>query len=182
MTAPATQTRSTQTTELETLDFPSEGPGLLEAILAQAPARLKRGFDDIASPEEIERAMANFDADEMVRDIAGEAIDTWFYAFPMDGKEVVGVSAKGAHEFARLRAEQGFPIVFPRESVQLFEATQNGILGIRAIVTARDYRTRGEGLGTAFYPYATAKRDGTKVSDRFPDRKALNVAERNRGY
>lgn len=162
------------TQQAEAADVATEAfPSSVAVALRTAPAM------ELASPADIEYAMRQFDGEQFMAEVLGQALDKWFYAFKVAGKQVEGVSAKGAHEFARLRAEQGFPIRFPMDGVRLEEISQNGETGIRAIVIAREYRTGLEAIGMAFYPYYEERKSGEKVFDRMADRKALAVAERN---
>lgn len=160
---------------------PGEFPSSMAVAIRTAPMM------ELASPAEIQRAMQQLDAQAFLADIMGEALEKWFYSFKIAGKSIEGVSAKGAHEFARLRAEQGFPIRFPIDQVRYEETTENGELGIRAMVVARDHRSGMEGIGLGFYPHyeeRSIKENGTvirveRVFDRMAGRKAMSVAERN---
>ncbi len=150
-------------------EFPSEGAIVLRTMPTVA----------LQDPADIARAMSQFDEDVFLAELMGEAIQAWFYDFKVAGKKVEGVSAQGAHEFARIRAGQGYAIRFPADQVQIEEVTELGERGIRAVVIARDARTGQEGIGMAFYPHYAARQNGDKEFDRFAGRKALSVAERN---
>jgi hypothetical protein len=163
------------------IEFPSESARMAIAHYT-APVR------DLASPSEIHAAMMQLDEAEFLAEIMGSALDKWFYSFKVSGKLVEGVSAKGAHEFARLRAEQGFPIRFPLDGIRYEEASENGEAGVRVFIVAREVRTSQEAIGMAFYPYhnerAIKDRDGNilkivKEFDKYAGRKAMSVAERN---
>jgi hypothetical protein len=144
--------------------------------------RQESNVPDLATPQQIAAFARAFDEQAFLASIVGEAMDKWFYSFPVAGKTVEGVSVVGAEEFARLRAEQGFPIRFPAGSIRAEEVTRNGELGIQVTVVAREARSGADGLGMAFYPYMVEReKNGEKirVPDNFPDRKALSVAKRN---
>lgn len=162
-------TTTSETAETTAAEFPSS----MAVAIRTAPTVT------LASPSEIQHAMQQLDEQAFLAEIMGEALEKWFYSFRISGKEVEGVSAKGAHEFARLRAEQGFPIRFPMDGIRYEETSEMGEQGVRATVIARDYRTHAEAIGVAFYPYFTEKRDGSKEFDRMAGRKAMSVAERN---
>lgn len=134
---------------------------------------------NVASPQDIQKIMLQLDEQQFMAEVMGEALEKWFYSFKIGGKVMEGVSAKGAHEFARLRAEQGFFIRFPMDGIRYEECEEMGELGVRATVIARDGRSHAEAIGVAFYPYMTERRDGGKEFDRFAGRKAMSVAERN---
>lgn len=134
------------------------------------------------TPQQIQAYARAFDDNAFLAQIVGEAMDKWFYEFTIAGKKVEGVSVVGAEEFARLRAEQGFPIRFPPGSIRAEDVMQNGELGIRVTVVARDARLGADGLGMAFYPYMVERKKGDdviRVPDNMPDRKCLSVAKRN---
>lgn len=150
-------------------EFPSEGAIVLRTMPTVA----------LQDPADIARAMGQFDEQVFLAELMGEAIQAWFYDFKVAGKKVEGVSAQGAHEFARIRADQGYAIRFPADQVTVDEVTELGERGIRAVVIARDARTGQEGIGMAFYPHYAARQNGDKEFDRFAGRKALSVAERN---
>lgn len=144
--------------------------------------RQDNAMPDLSTPQQIQAFAKEFDDQAFLASIVGEAMDKWFYSFPVAGKTVEGVSVVGAEEFARLRAEQGFPIRFPSGSVRAEEVVRNGELGIQVTVVAREARSGADGLGMAFYPYMVEReKNGEKirVADNFPDRKALSVAKRN---
>ena len=162
-------TTATEAIETSAAEFPSS----LAIAVRSAPAV------ELQSPGDIQRAMQQFDGEQFLAEIMGEALEKWFYSFRVSGKEVEGVSAAGAHEFARLRADQGFPIRFPLDGVRLEETSENGESGVRATIVARDHRSGMEAIGMAFYPYYTERRDGTREFDRMASRKAMSVAERN---
>ena len=131
------------------------------------------------TPAQVAAYMRERDDAQLMKQLTGEASNEWFYSFRIQGSLVEGVSIIGAMEFARLRAEQGFPIRFPIHNIEAREVERNGERGVECIAIARDHRTGAEGVGLAFYPYALRKRDGSSVEDRFADRKALSVAKRN---
>jgi len=131
------------------------------------------------TPSQVAAYMRERDDTQLMKQLTGEASDEWFYSFKIQGLLVEGVSIIGAMEFARLRAEQGFPIRFPIHNIEAREVERNGERGVECVAIARDHRTGAEGVGLAFYPYALRKRDGSSVDDRFADRKALSVAKRN---
>lgn len=132
----------------------------------------------LASPAEVQAMMAQADNDHLTRLLMGEVISEWFYSFKVSGKEIEGLSVNGAMEFARLRAESGYPIRFPLHNIAIEELTQNGKRGIRATVIARCQRSGAEGIGMAFYPFYMETRNGQVLDDK-NDRKALSVAKRN---
>lgn len=134
---------------------------------------------NVASPQDIQKIMLQLDEQQFMAEVMGEALEKWFYSFKIGGKMMEGVSAKGAHEFARLRAEQGFFIRFPMDGIRYEECEEMGEQGVRATVIARDGRTHAEAIGVAFYPYMSERSNGTKEFDRFAGRKAMSVAERN---
>lgn len=144
------------------------------ALVRRAPTVV-----ELASPEEVAAAIRQRDDQQILAQILGEAITEWFYEFRVQGKLVEGVSVTGAAEFARIRAEQGFPIRFPPGAIAVEELHQNGEPGIRVTVVARCARTGAEGVGMAFYPWYTTNRDGNRRLDDKADRKALSVAKRN---
>lgn len=132
------------------------------------------------APSEVAALVQQFDDEAFLTSVAGEAMEKWFYEFKIQGKQIEGVSAVGADEFARLRAAQGFPIEHVR--FETTEKTRNGALGLEVFVVLRDVRTRAESIGMAWYPYLVEReRNGQRemVADNFPDRKALAVAVRN---
>lgn len=132
------------------------------------------------APYEVAALVQQFDDEAFLMSVAGEAMEKWFYEFKIQGKQIEGVSAVGADEFARLRAAQGFPIEHVR--FETVEKTRNGALGLEVFVVLRDVRTRAESIGMAWYPYLVEReRNGSTilVPDNFPDRKALAVAVRN---
>lgn len=143
---------------------------------------------NVASPQDIQKIMLQLDEQQFMAEVMGEALEKWFYSFKVGGKLTEGVSAKGAHEFARLRAEQGFFIRFPMDGIRYEECEEMGEQGVRATVIARDGRSHAEAIGVAFYPYMV-ERDiknsqgvvirTVKEFDRFAGRKAMSVAERN---
>jgi hypothetical protein len=132
----------------------------------------------LASPVEVQALMAQADNDHLTRLLMGEVISEWFYSFKVAGKTVEGLSVNGAMEFARLRAESGYPIRFPLQNIAVQEITQNGERGIRATIIARCQRSGAEGIGMAFYPFWMKIRSGDVADDK-ADRKALSVAKRN---
>jgi len=147
-------------------------------------AELARGRAAIAeiidlTPAQVAAYMRERDDAQLMKQLTGEASDEWFYSFKIQGTLVEGVSIVGAMEFARLRAEQGFPIRFPIHNIEAREVERNGERGVECLAIARDHRTGAEGVGLAFYPYALRKKDGSLLDDRFADRKALSVAKRN---
>src|SRR5688572_23935210 len=134
----------------------------------------------LPAPSEVAALVQQFDDEAFIMSVAGEAMEKWFYEFKIQGKQIEGVSAVGADEFARLRAAQGFPIEHVR--FETVEKTRNGALGLEVFVVLRDVRTRAESIGMAWYPYMVEReRNGQRemVADNFPDRKALAVAVRN---
>lgn len=149
----------------------------------------RRPVTELASPADIARAISERDDAQIMANIAGEIVDEWFYNFKIAGKPVEGVSVTGAEEFARIRAEQGFPIRFPVQEMTVEQVTQDGELGIRVILIARDVRTGQDGIGICFKPYMIPRQvrdeEGRPtgryemVADNMPDRKALSIAQRN---
>lgn len=133
----------------------------------------------LASPQEVQAMIRQRDEQAMMASFAGEVISSWFYEFKIGGKTVEGVGVVGAEEFARIRAEQGYPITYPFNGVRIAEDSLNGEIGVRATIVARDQRTGAEAIGTAFYPHYAKRRDGSHEFDDKADRKALSVAKRN---
>ena len=174
-TAASPRTQTAVANEAPAAEFPSSAESdLLERVVVRSMAPV-----ELQSPADVARAMKDFDDEVFLSELMGEAIDAWFYEFTVQGKTIVGVSAQGAHEFARIRAEQGYPIRFPGDAVRLEEVTENGELGMRATVIARDGRTHQEGIGLAFYPHYETRKNGSRSFDKMAGRKALSVAERN---
>jgi hypothetical protein len=141
-----------------------------------------------ASPHEVAAIMGQLDTDKMLRAIADEVNESWFYDFKVDGKtQVVGFGVVGAQEMARIRAEMGFPIRYL--DIIEEEVTRHGEIGMRVMMKARCMRSGLEDIGIAFYPWynEVAIRDSQgnktkekkRVLDDKADRKALSVAERN---
>lgn len=158
--------------------------------LEQAVARslVRREPMELASPAEIAAAIAQRDDDQILATMAGEVITEFFYEFKIANKLVEGISVTGANEFARIRADAGFPIRFPSGSIQAEEVTQNAVRGIRVIVTARDCRSGADGIGLCFQPWLVERKikdkqgrvTGTEmVENNHADRKALSIAKRN---
>lgn len=138
----------------------------------------------LESPEHVALAMKQLDDAQIMAAIAGEVSDSWVYSFELQGKVVEGLSVSGAVEFARIRAEKGFPIRFPQGQMDVREITWRGEEGVRAIVVGRCHQSGAEGIGLAFYPwYVERKNRRTKeverVLDDKADRKAFSVAKRN---
>lgn len=134
---------------------------------------------ELANPDEIATYIRQRDDEQIMAQLMGEMISEWFYEFSVGGKQVEGISVVGAMEFARLRAEAGFPIRFPAGSIVAEEVELRGERGIRCTVIARDARTGAEGVGQAFYPWYAPRRNGPPALDDKADRKALSVAKRN---
>jgi hypothetical protein len=132
---------------------------------------------DVATIADVRAAIAARDEQQIMAAAEGAMIAEWTYEFTVAGKTVMGLGVTGAMEIARIRAEQGYPVHF--RDVFAEEITQNGVLGVRCIVKAREVRTGGEGVGMAFYPYYAERKDKPPEFDRYADRKALSVAKRN---
>ncbi len=156
-----------------------------EALPADAQSDLERGrraleaIVELQSPEQVAAYIRQRDDEQIMQQMLGEASTAWFYEFKIQGKPVRGVSVVGAEQFARLRAEQGFPIRFPIHNLTAREVERHGEPGIEVIAIARDYRSGAEGIGMAWYPWYPPRKDNKAVLDDKADRKALAVAKRN---
>jgi hypothetical protein len=151
-------------------------------------ALARRAPMELSSPAEIAAAIAERDDDQLLRTMAGEVITEFFYEFKIQNKLVEGISVTGANEFARIRADAGFPIRFPPGSIDIQEVIQNDQRGLRAIATARDCRSGADGIGMCFQPWMVERKvkdkqgrvTGTEwVENNHADRKALSIAKRN---
>lgn len=137
----------------------------------------------LESVDDVRAAMARLDDEEITQACLGVVTKTWLYEFPIKSKggasqTVTGISAAGAIQIARIRAAAGFPLKFPTDP-RGEEIVQNGVLGIRVIVTMRDARSGAEAVGMVFEPYLITERDGRERPNDFADRKALAKARRN---
>jgi hypothetical protein len=158
--------------------------GMQDAV---SHALVRRDPMVLSSPSEIAAIIAERDEDQILRTMAGEVVTEFYYEFEIDGKPIVGISATGAEEFARIRADAGFPIRFPPGSITMDEVTQNDVRGIRVIAVARDCRSGGDGIGMVFEPWMVERKVrergkvvGVKmVKNDMADRKAFSKARRN---
>lgn len=143
---------------------------------------------ELASPADVRAAIAQRDEAQILAMMAGEVITEFFYEFRVAGKLVEGVSVTGANEFARIRADNGFPIRFPPGSIHAEEVIQHDQRGIRVITVARDCRSGADGIGMCFQPYLVERKIKDKegnvigtemVENNHADRKALSISKRN---
>lgn len=141
------------------------------------------------SPESLVDMIRENDQSAELEVILDEVLDSWFYEYenPEEpGKMIEGVSATGAREIARLRAQKGNPIRFPMDQMRVEDEVQFlDQVGVRVTVIARDAKSGQDSIGMAFYPYypmietGDGKMKKSPVRDEYADRKALGVAERN---
>ncbi len=127
-------------------------------------------------PEAVYIVLDRLDEKEMARELAGlveYGAQELIYSFPIDGKQVTGLSWPGAKALARWMATQGHPLDAVEKTIICDEGSWY------ADVKMVDKET-GLGLwGTAKADILRKLRSGEEKVDRFARTIALNKAQRN---
>ena len=127
-------------------------------------------------PEEAYTVLDRLDEKEIARELAGlveYGAQELIYSFPMDGRQVTGLSWPGAKALARWMATQGHPLDAVEKDIRDDEETWY------ADVKIVDKET-GLGLwGTSKADKTRTLRSGEVKEDRFSRTIALNKAQRN---
>jgi len=113
--------------------------------------------------------MEQRDEAQILAEAKGHVIKEMFYKFPIDGKEVVGISWVGTKEIARRYGgiKMGIPVVT--------DLGDQYACSVQATDTKNDVTL----VGSSLQPKMMKKRDGSEVPDRFAYTKATSKAQRN---
>ena len=113
--------------------------------------------------------MEQRDEDQILAEAKGHIIKEMFYKFPIDGKEVVGMSWVGTKEIARRYGgiKMGIPVVT--------DLGDQYACSVQATDTKNDVTL----VGSSLQPKMMKKRDGSEVPDRFAYTKVTSKAQRN---
>lgn len=114
--------------------------------------------------------------------VTGMRADSLLYKFPLQGKEVIGITVGGAK--AMMSARGGFEVYRPEfEECEVPVANNDGdwvnVPGIRAIVRVHDKRQDVTFIGVAEEAAVMVKRDGTQRLNPMASRVAASKATRN---
>lgn len=149
----------------------------------------------IADEESVFEVLDRHDEDQVLRMLQGHAVAEWFYKFPQEGKQVVGMSIKGVFDTigAINRTGKVRMRIIPG-SIEGATVDEDGAVFYEATVWAEDMITGFSVSGHAYEPKrlklkpATAQRrraegkpvdDDDTIWDSFAKTKAINKAERN---
>ncbi len=123
------------------------------------------------------------DDSQIEAELAGKATEYYVYHFPQDGKEIWGLSVKGANESVRLlnrNPKSGCRIRINPNFLRIErEIIQNGQKGVEVAVYAENLINGDGAWGIKFESYLKPKRSGGNYTDKFALEKALSKAERN---
>jgi hypothetical protein len=114
-------------------------------------------------------------AQQIARDLAGIPVDVMVYQFPMDGKQVTGITAKGALALAQLAATKGAARLSELEPPE----PQDGGDHWHSVVGVENLSTGQRFYGIADQPKEMELRDKSTRPDKFAKAKAYAKARRN---
>lgn len=125
--------------------------------------------------------------DQMIEaELMHEVVPFYIYRFNQDGKEIVGLSAKGVNEVVRLvnkNPRSGARLRVAPDSMKIEQNVDvDGVRGVQATVLAQDLISGATAWGVKFEAYRkkrSEKKGGGSYENTFATEKAITKAERN---